>query len=539
VRTFDGTMNHLDDPTWGAAGTPLPRMAPAVYPGDGTGASFAGGPGMPSSLPSPREVSNSLMKAPTGSPSNTHRLTNMVWQWGQFLDHDISLVKTSHLATEAAPIVVAASDPLAPAIPFQRSEFVADGQGVRQQVNSITSYIDASQVYGSDASRAAALRGPGGRLRTSAGDLLPFNLDALPNASLPGQDPTMLFLAGDIRANEQVGLTAMHTLFVREHNRLVGALSANQPLWSDEELFQTARKIVGAEMQAITYGEFLPAILGPSTAHEVDPFDQRYDPSVRPDVANEFATAIYRFGHSMLPTNLKMPAMSGADEDLMLLRHGFFSTTFYAGDADGSTRHLDQMLLGLTSTPAMEIDAMLAEDVREFLFGPPGAGGMDLAALNIHRGRDHGLPAYNAVRQAYGLAAAASFAEVTSSPEFQEILSNLYGSVDQMDAWVGGLAEDHHGDAAFGELIHTALIEQFTRLRDGDRLFFTSDDELMDNPAVSAVIDLEQVTLADIIGWNTGVGSLPSSVFLMVPEPTAMGLLCIAIGSLVCRRKKA
>ena len=148
------------------------------------------------------------------------------------------------------------SDPMGPMIPFSRSEY-DHGTGTsagnpRQQMNSITSFIDASNVYGSDSARAAALRdtGNGGRMKTSAGDMLPYNTFGLDNAG--GPSPTM-YVAGDVRANEQTGLAAMHTLFVREHNRLAGLLEENNPTWDDEALYQTARKIVGAQMQAITY----------------------------------------------------------------------------------------------------------------------------------------------------------------------------------------------------------------------------------------------------------------------------------------------
>lgn len=128
-------------------------------------------------------------------------------------------------------------------------------------MNQITHFIDASNVYGSDDVRAAALRTNDGtgRLLVSAGDLLPFNSPGLPNAGGTGPE---LFLAGDVRANEQVGLTAMHALFVREHNRLAAEIAGSSPELTGEEIYQEARRFVGALMQSITYNEFLPALLG-------------------------------------------------------------------------------------------------------------------------------------------------------------------------------------------------------------------------------------------------------------------------------------
>src|SRR5207253_3242120 len=134
----------------------------------------------------------------------------------------------------------------------------------RQQANSITAWIDGSMIYGSDAARAAALRTfSGGQLKTSAGDLLPFNSDGLANANdahLVSDD--QLFLAGDVRANENIELTSLQTLFVREHNRIAAALAAKNPTLTDEQLYQLGRRQVIAEIQAITYNEFLPALLG-------------------------------------------------------------------------------------------------------------------------------------------------------------------------------------------------------------------------------------------------------------------------------------
>ena len=151
---------------------------------------------------------------------------------GQFLDHDIDLTE-SDAANGMAPIGISSpEDVLAPGpIPFARSNFQSGtgSEGLpRQQINEVTAFIDASQVYGSDETRAAELRlGVGGLLKTSAGNLLPMNVSGLPNAGGSGPD---MFMAGDVRANENVGLTAMHTTFVREHNRLAHLLGDVDPL---------------------------------------------------------------------------------------------------------------------------------------------------------------------------------------------------------------------------------------------------------------------------------------------------------------------
>src|SRR5207249_8740239 len=119
-----------------------------------------------------------------------------------------------------------------------------------------------------------------------------------------------------------------------------------------------------------------------------------------------------------------------------------------------------------------EVDNTIVNSVRNFLFGEPGQGGFDLASLNIQRGRDHGLPDYNTVRAAYGLRRVTAFSQITSNVDVQNKLRSLYGNVNNIDLWVGALAEDHVAGSSTGPLIRAALKDQFTRLRDGDRFWY-------------------------------------------------------------------
>ena len=523
ARSYDGTGNNLANSHWGSSESAMPRLGPAYYPGDGSGATFYGGPNSFTLPPNPREISNHLYDTNDKYFANSRGLSNMVWQWGQFLDHDITQVHTSSSPDDWAPIYTSPNDEMAPFIPFQRSNYAAgtgtDSSNPRQQMNSITSYIDASNVYGSDHSRAMALRdiGNAGRMKTSAGDMLPYNTLGLPNDD--GDDPTSFFVAGDTRANEQTGLLTMHTLFVREHNRLAGLLADQNPNWNDEELYQTARKIVGAQMQSITYKEFLPALLGRRNTRQLAPGRYAYDDTIDPSIKNEFAGSLYRFGHSMLPEELTLAEIPGEEQGSISMLESFFNPSLVAGDATGDTQVMDQLLLGLSTTMAQEIDPRLADGVRNFLFGLPGSGGMDLAALNIQRGRDHGLPTYNDLRIAYGLDPVNTFREITRNRRVRRKLRQLYGTVHNIDAWVGGLAEDHIPGGSVGELIYTAIADQFTELRDGDRYFYAGDEELMENESVQSVIDLSDVSLADIISWNTSLEEIPDNVFVVRRSP--------------------
>ena len=171
---------------------------------------------------SPRYISNVVCDQ-EGLIPNDMGASDMVWQWGQFLDHDIDLTEP-HEPHEEANIPVPLGDPFfdpfhtgTATIGFERSVFEPDVLP-RQQINQITAWIDGSNVYGSDPVRQKALRANDGtgRMATSEGDLLPFNTEGLPNAGGTGPE---FFLAGDFRAEtSRSTLTAMHTLFVREHN---------------------------------------------------------------------------------------------------------------------------------------------------------------------------------------------------------------------------------------------------------------------------------------------------------------------------------
>ncbi len=496
VRSIDGVGNNLANQEWGAVGAAFNRIGPAAYV-DGVQAVDNAG------RVNARAISTAVFAQAESIP-NRRRASDFLWQWGQFLDHDITETPVAEPA-EPLDIRVPAGDPWfdpdatgVVTINLDRSAYVLQ-DGVRQQFNVLTAFIDASNVYGSDAERAAALRtlDGTGRLKTSAGDLLPFNTEGLPNAP---DDSDAFFVAGDIRANEQVGLTAMHTLFVREHNRHADRLRTADPNRSGEEIYQAARALVAAEMQAITYREFLPALLGPDA---LAPY-AGYRAEVNPALVNEFATAAYRFGHSMLS-----PQLLRVDADGVEIEGGHLplAAAFFVPQ-ETVAWGIEPVLRGLAGQVAQRVDAQVIDDVRNFLFGPPGAGGFDLVALNIQRGRDHGLPTLNAARTALRLAPHATFADLSSDADVQGRLAAVYASVDEVDLWVGGLAEDHVDGALVGETVFFLLVDQFERLRDGDRFWY---QRYFPPGQVRRVEDL---TLAEIIRRNTGIDTeLPDDVF--------------------------
>ena len=455
---------------------------------------------------SPRDISNTVFRQARARSANKG-FSDFMWQWGQFLDHDIDLTDGMN-PPEPWPIDVPKGDRLfdpqatgAVSIAFNRSVYTQDRQGVRQQLNEISGWIDASNVYGSDHQRAQALRmlDGSGRMKMSAGKLLPYNEQGLPNA---GGDGAHLFLAGDVRANEQVGLLALHTLFVREHNRWIKLLRREYPHRSGEALYQHARALVTAQMQVITYREWLPHLLGKRAL----PKYRKYHKQVDARIMNEFSTAAFRFGHSMLsPQILRLnKRMQPVRYGHLPLRDAFFSP-------DEIARHgIASVMRGLSAQVAQKVDARVVDDVRNFLFGAPGRGGFDLVALNIQRDRDHGLPSYNQARIGFGLPPVTSFADITAKPRVQRRLARAYHQVDDIDMWVGGMAEDAHGTGMLGELFHHIVKQQFVALRDGDRYWYTRSLSKRDRKRI------QQRSLADIIRDNTRVGrELPNNVFIV------------------------
>jgi len=509
VQSLDGTGNNVAHPEWGSTVETLLRKSAAAY-ADGISAPAG------ADRPNARLVSTLLSASPVGGIVNDRDWTAFVYAWGQFLDHDLSLTGSAS-PREGFSVAVPAGDAWfdpagtgAMTISMSRSEWdPATGTGTgnpRQQINEITAFIDGSQIYGVDATRAAALREfAGGRLRTGAGDLLPFNTGGFANANDAHRvTDDRLFLAGDVRANENPELLSLHTLFVREHNRIAAEGAAKNPTWTDEQLFQHARRIVIAELQKITYDEFLPALLGgPKPGpNGVAPY-RGYRADVNAGIATEFSTAAFRVGHSMLGEDIEFLADDGtALRGPLALRDAFFNPTPL------SEVGIDGIVKYLASSRAQEIDTRVVDDVRNFLFGAPGQGGFDLAALNIQRGRDHGLADYNTVRAAYGLPRLTSFAQITSDTVVQQALQQAYGSVDRIDLWVGGLAEQHLPGSSLGPTFTRIIVDQFTRLRDGDRYWYQAA-----LPA-DAVRRVQGTTLADVVRRNTHVTNLQPDVFV-------------------------
>jgi hypothetical protein len=599
IQSLDGSGNNVANPTWGQGGRPYARVAAARY---------ADGRGAPVSGPNSRMVSNRIFNDINQNIFSERSVTQWGFTWGQFLDHTFGLRLGGAQADpqgESANIPFNASDPLESfrdnlgVIPFNRS-VTAPGTGVtnaRQQVNSVSSYIDGFAVYGGTNNRLEWLRqGPvdGDLANNSALMMLPGGYlprrDARGDpASAPAMDvdgrlagrPNRAAVAGDVRANESLGLEATQTLFAREHNRIVGLLPTSL---SQEDRFQIARRVVIAEQQYITYNEFLPAMGVALPAYS------GYQSGVDSTLTNEFASVGYR-AHSQLHGEVELEtdaarysqstldalraqgvevAIDGADADLAVpLGVGFFNPDL-----------VEQLQLGpimdaLGEESEYNNDEQIDNQLRSVLFQVPVSGNpdcldgptlpqcfngvVDLGAIDVERGRDHGMPTYNQLRQAYGLAPRTSFTAITgestdqfpagmgidnpASLTFTQLtdifgvsfglteerdptlavrnttraarLRALYGNVDNVDAFVGMVAEQHAAGSDLGELQRAMWAREFRRLRDGDRFFYAND------PGLTYIrntygIDFRR-NLGDIIAANTDIprADLGSDVFFV------------------------
>ncbi|XP_053139049.1 thyroid peroxidase-like [Hemicordylus capensis] len=420
-------------------------------------------------------------------------------------------------------------------MPFIRSS-PACGSGIssfllgqlqpREQLNSLTSFVDGSMIYGSAASLARKLRNFTQELgllsinqEFSDGGLplLPFAEKKIPNpcaltrnSCLANASDIPCFVAGDSRANEHLGMQVLHTVFLRESNRIATMLHQLNPQWSGEILYQETRKIIGAYLQIINWRDYVPKILGPEATKANLPLYSGYHKSVDPRISNVFATAAFRFAHVTIN-----PFLSRLDENYeenphhpsISLHQSFFSPwrIIEEGGIDPILRG-EIFNLAKLQTPTQ----MMPEELTEKLFHPKKA--LDLAALDLQRGRDHGLPDYNSWRRFCGLPEAHTFSDlqhILNSSYLAHKLLKLYGTPENIDLWIGAIAEPLLPDARVGELLACLLGRQFRVLRDGDRFWWENEEVFTPRQRQ----ELAKVTLFRILCDNTHLRHLPADVF--------------------------
>ncbi|KAE8292174.1 Myeloperoxidase [Larimichthys crocea] len=564
-RTAASVCNNRENTRWGASNTPFIRWLPAEYQ-DRISLPKGWDPDLKVNrhiLPLVRAVSNRILNTKNSEVESDPLYTHLVTIFGQWTDHDLTFTPHSPVIrsfsngvdcdhtcdrTEPCfPIEIPKEDPRfgsnsEECIPFFRSS-AACGSGntghffgassTRQQMNSLTAFLDVGQVYGADDTKARFLRDLSsnkGLLKVNTEytdngrELLPFanmSVNMCATRARITKDSNAqevpCFVAGDERSNENIGLTSVHTLFLREHNRLARALAKLNPDWNGERLYQEARKIMGGYSQVITFRDYLLHIVGPDFIAKQLSTYPGYDEEVDPSISNVFATAAYRFAHLMI-----QPFMFRLDGEYKehheypspLLHRAFFApwrVVFEGG--------LDPIVRGLVGRQAKlnTQDHMMTDELRERLFKFSAELALDLGSLNLQRGRDHGLPGYNKWRKFCGLSqpkTLTELAKVMGNHDLAKKLLELYGTPDNIDVWLGGVAEPFVNGGRVGPLFACLIATQFQRIRQGDRLWWENDGVFTADQRKS----LRDTSLARIICDNTGITDVPERPFQYRPR---------------------
>ncbi|NXF12453.1 PERE peroxidase, partial [Smithornis capensis] len=540
-RTITGECNNRKYPSLGASNRALARWLQAEYE-DGVsvprgwteGKRFSGFP-----LPLVRQVSNEIVRFPPERLQMDQHRSLMFVQWGQFIDHDLDFSPetparvTFHggidCDTSCAkkppcfPIQIPPNDPRIKnrkdCLPFFRSASVCtQGRAVREQINALTSFLDGSVVYGSEVSVASRLRdrcrGRGllavNQNFTDRGRAyMPFGpMRKEPCLKASGAARIPCFFAGDTRASEMLELACMHTLFLREHNRLAGKLKRLNPHWNDEKLYQEARKIVGAMIQIITYRDYLPLLLGSSIKWHI-PCYRGYNESLDARISNVFTLA-FRFAHASVP-----PTVGRLNENYKPITPEIpLRTSFFAVWRIIKEGGIDPYLRSLMANQAklMTQQQMVVDELRDRMFEQVERIGFDLAALNMQRSRDHGLPGYNSWRKFCWLSQPSgvkSLGRVLQNEDLARKFLRLYGTPKNIDIWIGALAEPFVKGGRVGPLMACLIGTQFRAIRDGDRFWWQNHGVFTRRQRRS----LAKISLSRIICDNTHITKVPRHIF--------------------------
>ncbi|XP_063025374.1 dual oxidase 2 isoform X1 [Melospiza melodia melodia] len=481
VQRYDGWYNNLLHHSHGSVGARLLRLLPAHF-ADGVYQAL-----QEPRVPNARQLSTALARGPSGLPSRRNSTVLAVF-FGFHVLLDILETEKPGCPAEFLNIHIPSGDPtFDPAgtgdvvLPFQRVRWAAEtGQSPnspREQTNGVTGWLDGSSIYGPSHSWSDALRSfQGGQLAAGPNGSLPRQTDgrvpmwkALDPSTGQG-GPQGIYDLGSAWGNESPFLQAESIAWFRYHNRVAAALAQQHPAWSDEDLFQHARKRVIATFQSIVLYEWLPTLLG-TQVPEYQGYQQHLDPSISP----EFVAAARQFLATMVPPGVykrdtrcrfQNVSVSGASFPAARLCNSYWSR-----ESPGlqQAEDVDEILLGMSSQIAEQEDNVVVEDLQDFWYGPLKYSRTDYVASWIQRGRDFGLPTYNQARQHFGLEPLQNWSSLAPhlEPQVLQKVAALYGNnLAGLELLPGGMLE------ADGSLFSTIILEQFLRLRDADRFWF-------------------------------------------------------------------
>uniref|UniRef100_A0A3Q1IJ15 NAD(P)H oxidase (H2O2-forming) n=1 Tax=Anabas testudineus TaxID=64144 RepID=A0A3Q1IJ15_ANATE len=490
VPRFDGWYNSLGYPRRGAvAGSHLMRLLPARY-WDGVYQ-----PVREPLLPNPRRLSSAMAKGPSGLPS-TRNQTVLSLFFGYHVAFEIFDSRTPGCPPEFMNILVPKGDPVFDPtstgnvlLPFQRGPWDKEsGQSPsnpRTQVNLVTAWIDGSSIYGPSTSWSDSLRSFSGGLLTRGSKWDMPKQGGGRNLMWSAADPSTgehgdedLYELGNAWANENMFTAAEGIIWFRYHNYVASKLHEEHPDWSDEKLFQNARKTVVATFQSIALYEWLPGYLGGKKLPPYPGYQKFVDPGISP----EFQVAAIRFGITMAPPGVymrnrtchfrKIINIDGSLSPAMRLCNSFWKRQ---KPNVKTGLDIDDLLMGMASQIAEREDNIVVEDLRDYMYGPLRFTRSDLVAMTIQRGRDFGLQGYDEVRKALDLPPVKTFEDINpeltrTNPQLLHDVAELYDrDISKLELFPGGLLESLDGP---GPVFSAIIFDQFERIRNGDRFWF-------------------------------------------------------------------
>lgn len=561
-QRYDGWYNNLANSDWGSPNSRLRRKVPPAYL-DGVYLMDN------DDKPSARLLSQKLMRGEDGKPSQRN-LTTLFTFFGQVVASEILMASESGCPIEMHRIHIEKCDPMYDrdctgqrTMPFYRASYDAStGQSPnlpREQINKVTSWIDGSFIYSTSETWLNTMRSFDGHgtlkmvhnvedLASTVSKLLDTTFDnlnspapqlfgypirnkhraplinAAPAHHLRMKTPERMFLLGDPRTNQNPIILAFGILFYRWHNVLAERIYADHKDWTDEEIFQRARRLVIASLQNIVLYEYLPTLLDANSPEDkIAPYTG-YKPDLHPGISHVFQSAAFRFGHTMIPPGLYL-----RDEKCQYLNtsDGYegirLCSTWWNAEEVVSSIGIEPLLMGAASQIAEREDYVLCNDVRDKLFGPLDFSRRDLASLNIMRGRDNGLADYNTVRRAFQLPSITNWTDINpvlgkTMPSLFDDLSTLYQNrLDNIDLYIGGMLESEAERGRPGPLFRRIIREQFERLRDADRFWFENTESGIFTKA--EIEEIREITLFDIISNSTLIpeDSIQRDVFRFRP----------------------
>lgn len=541
--SFDGTCNNLVKPSLGSANSPFKRYLNPAYD-DGVGSprtlSVTGSP-----LPNPRLISRQL-SADNSLTENS--FTHLIASFGQFLDHDLTSQlgsrdpdgrRPSCPCNSTNPICFSVKIIQPDTFPIDCLQFVRSAAaplqpdcntGFRQQVNQMTSFIDNNQVYGQSESSNLDLRTKnGGLLLTTPGITRRNYLPQSSSSCSKLNSSLQCFRAGESRTSENMILTSVHTLFLREHNRIATELAQLNPKLNDSTLFFEARRISIAITQHIIYNEFLSTIIDPFyyDAFDLSPrssgFFLGYDQTVNPAISTDFAAAAFRFGHSLIK---EKPARYNQDYT-KIDNYNISKVILLVDEAYNIPKMgLESIMRGEFCDTSSKLDTNVADTLLNHLFEATAGIPVDLPALNINRGRDHGLPSYVKYRNMCGLKNADGFSDLNGEIPTEQInlLKSVYQDVSDIDLWIGGLSEKSRSPSALlGPTFSCIIGKEFRDLKYGDRLFYENGpNKKLGTKDTSfkarELAEIKKVTLSGLICNNFDIDSIQINAFKMVSK---------------------